>query len=123
MSDELALGALQIARDIGTSVPYNLAVTDWDDTPAASAAGLTTLRQDLRSDPIVREAFGRIGRRGAVLGVLPTRRLLAGIPVGDHLGRYAALSIRFRIHNFESHLRALRGPGQFRTGCPALAAG
>jgi len=29
-------------------VPDQLAVTGWDDTPAAAPAGLTTVRQDLR---------------------------------------------------------------------------
>jgi DNA-binding LacI/PurR family transcriptional regulator len=48
MSDELALGALLAAREAGVSVPDQLAVTGWDDTPAAGPAGLTTVRQDLR---------------------------------------------------------------------------
>jgi DNA-binding LacI/PurR family transcriptional regulator len=48
MSDELALGALLAAREAGVTVPDQLAVTGWDDTPAAAPAGLTTVRQDLR---------------------------------------------------------------------------
>jgi DNA-binding LacI/PurR family transcriptional regulator len=48
MSDELALGALLAARGAGVGVPDQLAVTGWDDTPAAAPAGLTTVRQDLR---------------------------------------------------------------------------
>jgi DNA-binding LacI/PurR family transcriptional regulator len=48
MSDELALGALRAAREAGIGVPHELAVTGWDDTPAAGPAGLTTVRQDLR---------------------------------------------------------------------------
>lgn len=47
MSDELALGALQAAAHAGVAVPA-LAVTGWDDTPAAAPAGLTTLAQSLR---------------------------------------------------------------------------
>jgi DNA-binding LacI/PurR family transcriptional regulator len=48
MSDELALGALLAAREVGVSVPDQLAVAGWDDTPAAAPAGLTTVRQNLR---------------------------------------------------------------------------
>ena len=48
MSDELALGALQAARDAGLAIPDALAVTGWDDTDAAGPAGLTTVRQSLR---------------------------------------------------------------------------
>jgi DNA-binding LacI/PurR family transcriptional regulator len=43
MSDELALGALRAAGE------RPLALTGWDDTPAAAPAGLTTVRQDLRA--------------------------------------------------------------------------
>lgn len=48
MSDELALGALHAAGDLDVPVPAALAVTGWDDTDAAEAAGLTTVRQSLR---------------------------------------------------------------------------
>lgn len=48
MSDELALGALRAADEVGVAVPEALAVTGWDDTDAAAPAGLSTLRQDLR---------------------------------------------------------------------------
>lgn len=44
MSDELALGMLAAARTAGRTV----AVTGWDDSPAAEAAGLTTIAQSLR---------------------------------------------------------------------------
>ena len=37
MSDELALGALEAATEAG----IELALTGWDDTPAAAPAGLT----------------------------------------------------------------------------------
>jgi DNA-binding LacI/PurR family transcriptional regulator len=43
MSDELALGALEAAHAAGVEV----AVTGWDDTPAAEPAGLTTVWQSL----------------------------------------------------------------------------
>lgn len=48
MSDELALGALRAAAELGLGVPEDLAVTGWDDRDAAGPAGLTTLAQSLR---------------------------------------------------------------------------
>lgn len=48
MSDELAFGALQVAREADVEIPEALAVTGWDDTDSAGPAGLTTLRQNLR---------------------------------------------------------------------------
>ncbi len=47
MSDELALGVLDAAAASGTHVPGHLAVTGWDDSPAAAEAGLTTVAQSL----------------------------------------------------------------------------
>lgn len=52
MSDELALGALRAADQTGTAVPRALSVTGWDDSEAASAAGLTTVAQSLRDQGI-----------------------------------------------------------------------
>jgi DNA-binding LacI/PurR family transcriptional regulator len=48
MSDELALGALRAAARAGRAVPGAVAITGWDDSDAAAAAGLTTIRQSLR---------------------------------------------------------------------------
>lgn len=48
MSDELALGALRAAARAGRAVPHDVAITGWDDTDAATPAGLTTVRQSLR---------------------------------------------------------------------------
>ncbi|WP_189212489.1 LacI family DNA-binding transcriptional regulator [Actinokineospora fastidiosa] len=49
MSDELALGALRAAHDLGLRVPEDLTLVGFDDTPAAQWADppLTTVRQDL----------------------------------------------------------------------------
>ncbi|MDV6260681.1 LacI family DNA-binding transcriptional regulator [Rhodococcoides yunnanense] len=47
MSDELALGALDAAAAFGVEIPSQLAVTGWDDSTAAAAAGLTTVAQSL----------------------------------------------------------------------------
>jgi len=49
MSDELALAAIDTLAAAGTSIPTAVAVTGWDDTPAASPAGLSTIHQDLRA--------------------------------------------------------------------------
>jgi DNA-binding LacI/PurR family transcriptional regulator len=48
MSDELALGVLRAAAQLGRHVPSELAVTGWDDTGQAGPAGLTTIAQSLR---------------------------------------------------------------------------
>jgi DNA-binding LacI/PurR family transcriptional regulator len=49
MSDELALGAIRAANELGLSVPAEVSVVGFDDTPAASWGDppLTTVRQDL----------------------------------------------------------------------------
>jgi DNA-binding LacI/PurR family transcriptional regulator len=49
-SDELALGALRAAQQIGLPVPNGLSVVGFDDTPAAAEANppLTTVRQPLK---------------------------------------------------------------------------
>ncbi len=45
MSDEMAFGVLQAAVEAGLSVPGQLSVVGFDDHPAATAFGLTTVRQ------------------------------------------------------------------------------
>jgi DNA-binding LacI/PurR family transcriptional regulator len=47
-SDELALGAIETARELGLSVPDQLSVAGFDDVPAASerSPALTTVSQD-----------------------------------------------------------------------------
>jgi DNA-binding LacI/PurR family transcriptional regulator len=47
MSDELALGVLRAAADLGRRVPGDVAVSGWDDTGNAASAGLTTIAQSL----------------------------------------------------------------------------
>jgi DNA-binding LacI/PurR family transcriptional regulator len=65
-SDQLALGVLHAARAASLSVPNQLSVVGFDDTPAAALADppLTTVRQPL-------------GERGRAVGRL-VRQLLAG---------------------------------------------
>lgn len=47
MSDELAFGVLDAAAELAVTVPRRLAVSGWDDSPVAEAAGLTTVAQSL----------------------------------------------------------------------------
>jgi DNA-binding LacI/PurR family transcriptional regulator len=65
-SDQLALGVVHAARAAGLSVPEQLSVVGFDDTPAAALSDppLTTVRQPL-------------GERGRAVGRL-VRQLLAG---------------------------------------------
>jgi DNA-binding LacI/PurR family transcriptional regulator len=70
MSDELALGALRAAARTGRSVPDAVAITGWDDSDAAAAAGLTTLRQSLR-DQGSRCARIALGHREPSAGQAP----------------------------------------------------
>lgn len=47
MNDRMAMGAIQVARELGRDVPGNLAVTGYDDIPTAAifAPPLTTINQ------------------------------------------------------------------------------
>ncbi|CRK55342.1 Transcriptional regulator, LacI family [Alloactinosynnema sp. L-07] len=49
LSDELAMGAIRAATDLGLRVPSDVSIVGFDDTPAAHWADppLTTVRQDL----------------------------------------------------------------------------
>lgn len=48
MSDEMAFGVLQAARELGLSVPGDLSVIGFDDHTAAEAFGLSTIRQPVK---------------------------------------------------------------------------
>jgi DNA-binding LacI/PurR family transcriptional regulator len=62
-TDLQALGALRAARELGLSVPDDLAVTGFDNLPAAalSSPGLTTMQQDT-------DGIGRAAIRSLVAG-------------------------------------------------------
>ncbi len=45
LSDQIALGAMEAARQLGLSVPGDVSVTGFDDIAEAETAGLTTVRQ------------------------------------------------------------------------------
>ncbi|HEX5194188.1 MAG TPA: LacI family DNA-binding transcriptional regulator [Solirubrobacteraceae bacterium] len=67
MSDELAIGALRAAEQAAVAVPAALAITGWDDSDAAAAAGLTTVAQSLRAQG-VRCAQLALGKASATKG-------------------------------------------------------
>ncbi len=48
MSDQQAVGVVRAAREAGYAIPDELALTGWDDVPAAAELGLTTVAQSLR---------------------------------------------------------------------------
>ena len=52
MSDQQALGVFRAARAAGLRVPGDLALTGWDDGPAAVELGLTTVAQSLRNQGV-----------------------------------------------------------------------
>lgn len=47
MADEMAVGAMQVARDLGLHVPEDLSIVGFDDHDLAEFLGLTTIRQDV----------------------------------------------------------------------------
>lgn len=47
MCDEMAVGAMQVARDYGVRVPEDVSVIGFDDHEVAEFVGLTTIRQDV----------------------------------------------------------------------------
>jgi DNA-binding LacI/PurR family transcriptional regulator len=71
MSDQLALGALVAARELGLSVPGDVSLVGWDDFPGARAADplLTTVHQSPLHDQ---------GRTCARLLIAATRGEIAG---------------------------------------------
>lgn len=46
-SDEMAIGAMQVARDAGLRVPEQLSIVGIDDHDVSEYVGLTTIRQDV----------------------------------------------------------------------------
>jgi DNA-binding LacI/PurR family transcriptional regulator len=45
MSDEMAMGAMGRAREMGVGVPEDISIVGFDDHDLAGAFGLTTIRQ------------------------------------------------------------------------------
>ncbi len=73
MSDELALGAIRAANELGLAVPAEVSIVGFDDTPAASWSDppLTTVRQDLVAK----------GRQAGELALLMLNGVRPGKPV------------------------------------------
>jgi DNA-binding LacI/PurR family transcriptional regulator len=65
MSDELALGVLDIIDQRGRRVPEDVTVSGWDDSPAAAHHNLTSVHQSLEEQGTLCALFvlGREGQR------------------------------------------------------------
>lgn len=65
MSDELALGVLDIIEQRGRRVPGDVTVSGWDDSPAAAHHDLTSVHQSLEEQGTLCALFvvGREGQR------------------------------------------------------------
>lgn len=50
MSDEMAIGAMQVVRDLGLGVPEDMSIIGFDDHVVSEALGLTTVRQDVAAE-------------------------------------------------------------------------
>jgi DNA-binding LacI/PurR family transcriptional regulator len=79
-TDQLAIGALQAAREAGRRVPEDLAVVGFDDIDAASATtpALTTVRVPVADQAlaVARLLLSRLDGRHTESVVLPTRLLI-----------------------------------------------
>jgi DNA-binding LacI/PurR family transcriptional regulator len=76
-SDLIAIGALRALQEAGLEVPHQVAVTGFDDIPAASLTNppLTTVVQDTRraGDLLVESLLQQISGVGATNSVIPTK--------------------------------------------------
>ena len=83
MGDELAIGVLAAARELGLRVPHDLSVVGWDDLPSARASdpALTTVSQSLHDQ----------GRTCARLLISATRGELAANDL-VHLGPWQLIT-------------------------------
>jgi DNA-binding LacI/PurR family transcriptional regulator len=95
MSDELALGAIRAAGEIGLSVPKDLTIVGFDDTPAAAWADppLTTVRQDLlekgrrTGELVLRLLEGHEPGEPVTIGVTLETRASSGVSPRSRLAR------------------------------------
>jgi DNA-binding LacI/PurR family transcriptional regulator len=81
LSDRLAEGALQAVADRGLSVPGDVSVVGFDDTPTARRLGLTTVHQpQRRKGELAGEALLALlaGRRPPAVQELATRLVVRG---------------------------------------------
>jgi LacI family transcriptional regulator, repressor for deo operon, udp, cdd, tsx, nupC, and nupG len=82
LSDEMAFGLLQAAREAGVDVPGQLAVVGFDDHSTAEAFGLTTVRQPVRD----------MGRRAA-------ERMLAVIEHGPANASHETFDVELMVRS------------------------
>jgi LacI family transcriptional regulator len=89
-NDQIAIGALRAARELGISIPERVAITGWDDIPAAGlvSPALTTVRQPIRqlgstAGELLTELIS--GRRRAPRHVLLPSELVVRGSCGPHL--------------------------------------
>ncbi len=98
-NDEIALGAILAAEELGLGVPRDVAITGWDDVMAArySRPGLTSVRQPMRAlgATAARLLAARIGgdRQPPVRDVLPAQ-LVVRASCGDHEQQHQAPPVR-----------------------------
>lgn len=83
MSDQCALGVLQVARHRGLDVPGQLAIAGFDDVPDAERAGLTTVRQPqaLKGATAVDILLGQVPRQPRT--TLPTELIVRSSTGGE----------------------------------------
>lgn len=79
-TDEMAIGALQVARDAGLRVPEDVSVLGFDDHDVAEYIGLTTIRQDVggQGSRVISRLLERISEPGEehLVEVHPTRLMV-----------------------------------------------
>lgn len=83
MADEMAIGAMQVAHDLGLRIPEDLSIVGFDDHDLAEYLGLTTVRQDVSAQGRaaagwILEAVAATGRLETHHEVLPTRLIVRG---------------------------------------------
>jgi DNA-binding LacI/PurR family transcriptional regulator len=80
MSDELALGAIRAAEELGLTVPSQLSVVGFDDTPAAARARppLTTIHQPHRHKGALAAELALHAAGQPASQVLPTELVVRG---------------------------------------------
>lgn len=95
VADEVAIGVILAARELGLSVPDDLSIIGIDDHPLSEMFGLTTIRQDPR----------QLGER-AVAIIL---KQLAAHELEPPPARHTVIPVKLRIRTSTSAPRASRG--------------
>jgi LacI family transcriptional regulator len=86
--DDLALGVMHAAEDLGIDVPAALSVLGFDDGPTAEAAGLSTVRQPFEesgavaAELLLEAIAGRRQRRVTLLDCTLVERSTTAPPAG-----------------------------------------